>query len=81
MWSRPFLDGLNLAFINKDPLGQKNIPQEDYLGCEEVALLKVSIKILLGHDAQNLMGLACMPLLISAIHKNVKMHNDKLAYE
>jgi len=47
-----------------------------------MALLKVTIKLLFGQDAQNLVEVVGMLLFITAIHKYViKIHNDKLTYD
>jgi len=47
-----------------------------------VALLKVTIKLFLSQNAQNLVKVIGVLLLISAIHKYViKVYNDKLAYD
>ena len=44
--SRPFTDGLDFVFIHMDALSRNYKTQEDNLGCEEMALLKVTIKLL-----------------------------------
>ena len=49
--SRPFVDGLDLVFIQIDSLSRNYITQEDDLGCKEVTLLKVTIKLFLRQDA------------------------------
>jgi len=80
--SRPFTDGLDFVFIHMDALSRNYITQEGDLGCEEMALLKVIIKLFFGQDAQNLVEVVGMLLFIPAIHKYViKIHNNKLAYD
>jgi len=80
--SRPFSDGLDFIFTNMDPFGQSHIPQEDYLGGEKVALLKVPIQLLLNQDTQELAEVASMLLFIPVVQKNViKLHHKKFAYE
>jgi len=49
--SKPFTDGLDFVFIHMDALSRNYITQEDDLGCEEMALLEVTIKLLFGQDA------------------------------
>ena len=49
--SRPLTNSLDLVFINMDALSRNYITQEDDLGCEEMALLEVTIKLLFGQDA------------------------------
>ena len=47
-----------------------------------MTLLKVTIKLLFGQDAQNLVEVVGMLLFIPAIHKYaIKIHNHKLAYD
>jgi len=80
--SRPFTDGLDFIFVHMDALSRNYITQEDDLGCEEMALLKVTKKLLFGQDAQNLVEVFGVLLFIPAIHKYViKKRNDKLAYD
>ena len=80
--SRPLTDGLDLVFINMDALSRHHITQEDDLGCEELALLKVTIELFLVQNTQDLVKLVCMLLFILAIHKNViEIDNNKLAYD
>ena len=80
--SKLFLDGVDLVFVHMDSLRRNYMPQEYDLGCEKVALLKVSIELFASEDAQHSMEVACMLLFISAIHEYViKVYNNKLAYE
>jgi len=78
---RTFLDGLNFLFIYMNPLSQNHITQEDDLRYDEMTLLKVTIKLFLSQNAQDLVKLVCMLLFILLIHKyDIKVHDDKVAY-
>ena len=63
-----------------NPLGRNNIAQKDHLRSEEMTLLKVSIKLLIGQDGEYLVEMLNMILLTSAINEYiVKIHNNKFA--
>jgi len=79
--SRPLPDGLDLIFINMDPLRRDYIPQKDHLGYGKVTLLKVPIQLFLSQNTQDLVEMASMFFFVMGIHKNIiEIHHHKLAY-
>jgi len=63
-----------------NPLGRNNITQKDHLRSEEMTLLRVFIKILIGQNGEHLMEMLNMILLTLAIDAYIiEIDNNKFA--